>query len=244
MTSRRSKATKAGTKPKRLRALARPTRSRDDFPQSVVDYLADEVGNFCSICHRPTSGPSAEPNKNSNAGTAAHITAASPNGPRHDETISTKQRRSAGNGIWCCRVHGKLIDDDVSTFTVEMLREAKARAIDRARRSLLTGDPDPDGYRKQAHVTRRQIAQSVARAIDQVRWTMPAAAHSWSSWRADNRRSGELLVALDRFRMCIEEVHQARERARRSVAKTRGGARRLRGATLMAARRPMARRTA
>ncbi|MFN0251002.1 MAG: HNH endonuclease, partial [Kofleriaceae bacterium] len=64
----------------------------------------------------------------SNAGTAAHITAAAEGGPRYDKKLSKKERGSAENGIWCCRDHGKLIDDDSLFFSPEFLRAAKARA--------------------------------------------------------------------------------------------------------------------
>jgi hypothetical protein len=59
---------------------------------------------------------------------AAHITAASPGGPRFDSSLTPKQRRSIENAIWMCRNCGTLVDYDEEQFTVEQLREWKARA--------------------------------------------------------------------------------------------------------------------
>jgi hypothetical protein len=50
-------------------------------------------------------------------GVAAHITAASPGGPRFDPNLSDKERASATNGIWLCQNCAKLIDNDVAQFS-------------------------------------------------------------------------------------------------------------------------------
>jgi hypothetical protein len=105
------------------------THSRDDFSQSVKRTLAHRVGLRCS---RPecedTSGPRSDPSKSINVGVAAHITAASPGGPRFDSSLSEKDRCSALNGIWLCETCAKLVDSDSSAFTNEMLLAWKARA--------------------------------------------------------------------------------------------------------------------
>jgi hypothetical protein len=63
-----------------------------------------------------------------NLGVGAHITAASPGGPRYDPSLTPEQRASAENGIWLCQNDGKLIDNDVTRFTVELLKSWKAQA--------------------------------------------------------------------------------------------------------------------
>jgi hypothetical protein len=45
-------------------------------------------------------------------GVAAHITAASPDGPRYDQNLSSEQRKSPDNGIWLCQNCAKLVDND------------------------------------------------------------------------------------------------------------------------------------
>lgn len=69
----------------------------------------------------------------------AHITAASPGGPRYDDSLSAEVRRSAVNGIWVCQSCAKLIDNDDSRFTVETLKEWKERAENRALQNLNAG---------------------------------------------------------------------------------------------------------
>ena len=84
-------------------------------------------------CRAPTSGPSdSRASGASKVGVAAHITAASPGGPRYDATLTSDQRRSSDNGVWLCQTHAKQIDDDESRFTVQLLREWRRLAELRA----------------------------------------------------------------------------------------------------------------
>ena len=64
---------------------------RDDFQTQTKELLAKRVGYRCSNpgCRQPTSGPHDDPNRAISVGVAAHITAASPGGPRHDSNRST-----------------------------------------------------------------------------------------------------------------------------------------------------------
>ena len=89
-------------------------------------------------CRQPTSGPQADPSGAVNIGVAAHITAASPDGPRYDPTLSASQRSSAENGIWLCQTDGKLVDSDPVKYTVEYLREWKTTAEALSARELET----------------------------------------------------------------------------------------------------------
>jgi len=114
--------------------------SRDDFTQSTKDLVARRVGYCCSICGARTIGPSSESGQSVSVGVAGHITAAAKGGPRFDESLSAEARKSAENAIWCCELHGKLIDSDKSAFDPATLRALKIEAEDEARRSL--GRPD------------------------------------------------------------------------------------------------------
>lgn len=114
---------------------------RDDFPAKVRHVLAKRVGWRCSICGAPTSGPGAADDAVVNVGLAGHITAAAPNGPRFDETLSVSERRSSSNGIWVCQTCGHRIDHDTALFTVEELRRRKTAAESRALTEL--GQPAP-----------------------------------------------------------------------------------------------------
>ena len=66
-------------------------------------------------------------------GEAAHITAASPGGPRYAESLTSEQRREIGNAIWLCRICAKLIDTDIEKYTEKTLIDWKRIAEDRAR---------------------------------------------------------------------------------------------------------------
>lgn len=67
---------------------------------------------------------------------AAHITAASPGGPRYDAGLTAEQRGSATNGIWLCQTDAKLVDDDVASYPVDVLRSWKEHAEEGARAML------------------------------------------------------------------------------------------------------------
>src|SRR5262249_11945683 len=82
------------------------------------------------------SGPQADPSGTVNIGVAAHITAASPEGPRYDAALTPEQRSAADNGIWLCQTDGKLVDNDAVRYTAEGLRDWKARAEAAAAREL------------------------------------------------------------------------------------------------------------
>lgn len=104
--------------------------ARDDFRLEVKQVLAQRAGMSCSQpgCRRPTSGPRLDPEKAINVGVAAHITAASAGGPRYDSSLTSRERRSASNGIWLCQTCSVLIDRDAERYTASMIREWKQAA--------------------------------------------------------------------------------------------------------------------
>lgn len=111
---------------------------RDDFPTSVRETLAKRVGYLCSNpnCGQMTSGPQEDPTRTINLGVAAHITAASPGGPRYDVSLPRDQRLSVDNGIWLCQTCAKLIDNDTERYSIAVLRGWKRSAEQRAARRL------------------------------------------------------------------------------------------------------------
>ncbi len=114
----------------KLKTQRRVLEKRDDFPKSIKDTLFKRVGGFCSnpSCRTSTSGPHEDSSKAINIGVAAHITAASPGGPRYDSTLRSGERCAAENGIWLCGNCGKLIDSDTEQFTVSVLKSWKTEA--------------------------------------------------------------------------------------------------------------------
>jgi len=119
--------------------------SRDDFSPKGKALIAHSAGYLCSKpdCRAPTAGPTSDERKVANVGQAAHITAASPGGPRYDPNMTPEERSAPSNGIWLCAIHAKLVDDDESGVTVEVLRFWKAAAELRAAEKLGKPAKDP-----------------------------------------------------------------------------------------------------
>ena len=111
---------------------------RDEFSNGTKDLLAKRVGFKCSnpTCQQPTSGPQADPSGAINVGVAAHITAASADGPRYNPSLTSNRRRAGDNGIWLCQIDAKLVDNDTLRYTADTLTAWKAQAEDAATHAL------------------------------------------------------------------------------------------------------------
>jgi len=112
-------------------------KNRDDFREKIKLRIAKRAGWLCSYpsCRCLTVGGDIM------VGTAAHICAAAPDGPRYDPNQTPEQRRASENGIWMCRDHGTAIDAKDPEFTVAKLREWKAWAESAARAQVLREKP-------------------------------------------------------------------------------------------------------
>lgn len=103
---------------------------RDDFSKRTADTLAKRAGFRCSNpdCRRPTIGAEVGGPGIVNLGVAAHITAASPNGPRFEPALSSSQRSDIENGIWLCQSCAKLVDSDPVYFAAADLGAWREKA--------------------------------------------------------------------------------------------------------------------
>lgn len=139
-------------------------RNRDDFKKGTVLQIAKRAGWLCSFptCHKPTVGATSDDEGEINIGTAAHICAAAPGGPRYDETMSPEERSSVKNGIWMCRDHGKAIDSTDPEFTVGRLREWKKQAENESWRRVLRNEAAAG----QADTTNPQLAERIRIAAE------------------------------------------------------------------------------
>jgi tetratricopeptide (TPR) repeat protein len=103
--------------------------ARDDFTEPVKRESAFRAGHSCSNpdCRARTSGPQSGEDGTLNLGEAAHISAASPGGPRFDPALSPDERSSLKNSIWLCRICARRIDADPNAYPTELLREWKRK---------------------------------------------------------------------------------------------------------------------
>lgn len=102
---------------------------RANFKPKIRDLIAAAAGHQCSFpaCNRRTTGPGPTSEYISNSGYAAHIYAASIGGPRGQGGLSNAELSSAGNGIWLCGNHAKLVDNNRGTlYPPETLHSYKA----------------------------------------------------------------------------------------------------------------------
>lgn len=120
---------------------------RDDFTQKTKEAMAHRVGYRCSKpdCGIPTRGAASDDEGTINVGFAAHITAASPDGPRYDPSLTSGQRKHHSNGIWLCGTHAKLVDSDDAHFTVEELASWKRIAERRSFLEVVSSKLSPVG---------------------------------------------------------------------------------------------------
>jgi hypothetical protein len=99
-------------------------RDPNDFSPQTRRLLAERAGHRCSApsCRAATSGPSAtRRSEKSDAGEAAHISGARKGTARFDETLTSTERSAYENGVWLCRTHAKIIDDDADRFPNDLL---------------------------------------------------------------------------------------------------------------------------
>jgi hypothetical protein len=111
---------------------------RDEFSKESRRVIAARVGWRCSNprCRAFTEGPNADEAKSTSTGIAAHITAASPKGPRYDLSLTAEARGDVSNGIWLCETCARLIDSDNERFAVGLLRCWKTDSEDLTRREI------------------------------------------------------------------------------------------------------------
>lgn len=103
--------------------------TRDDFPARIVDILKKRAAFICSnpTCKNMTVAPSREnEEKVLYVGKAAHICAASSNGPRYDFDMTAEERSGIDNAIFLCSNCADMIDDNGGLdFSVAQLKQWK-----------------------------------------------------------------------------------------------------------------------
>lgn len=125
---------------------------RDDFTEKTKISIAKRVAFFCSNpqCRRITTGPKTEDEGSICIGVAAHISAASPGGPRYDPSLTPEARRHQRNGIWLCQICAKLIDSDEKRFTTPIIKAWRQSAEEMAFQEIAS---DPGLLKRSGNIT-------------------------------------------------------------------------------------------
>lgn len=82
-------------------------------------------GNRCAICRHELVIDSTPHDAESVVGEECHIISGKGAGPRHDPLFPEDKLDEPENLALFCRVHHKMVDDQVETYTVELLRSLK-----------------------------------------------------------------------------------------------------------------------
>lgn len=120
------------------------------FSAATIETLEARAGYRCSYpgCGRKTGGPSRESSSAvSKSGMACHIVARAKSGSarRVVPGATPAQKSHISNGIWMCYTHGKLIDTDEFTYTIDQLKKWRDLAEAVALFEHSTGTyPNPD----------------------------------------------------------------------------------------------------
>ncbi|MES2832899.1 MAG: hypothetical protein V4695_13015 [Pseudomonadota bacterium] len=151
----------------------------NDFSQKTIAALRQRVGSRCSNpeCRVPTTGPATIQHKINVIGEAAHITAASPNGPRYDAFLSSQERSNIYNGIWLCSNCSDLIDKDELCYTVPVLHRWKEYAERVAKSELgkaLPTEADLQFFKGLAlgSLPRTRMAEAVSKTVKVIKKEM------------------------------------------------------------------------
>jgi len=146
---------------------------RDEFSQDTKLVLAHRASLVCSnpYCEASTGGPQDDVSKALNVGVAAHITAASKDGPRYDPELTPEQRSSSVNGIWLCQNCAKLVDNDPSMYTAELLGAWKTNREICARNAI--GKTASRGNESEQQRKLRRIAPWKGMAVMLVKMASP-----------------------------------------------------------------------
>ncbi len=157
--------------------------NRDNFTKKTIEILAKRVGFFCSNpnCKIPTVGPNSDQEKATTIGIAAHITAASPGGPRYDANLTSEQRKHITNGIWLCGNCASLIDKDEENYPVELIHDWKKGAEQEMTDSL-------QGKTNTTNQTEKKTPFLEADLI----WSSGARIHK--GWSPKNRQIGDGII--------------------------------------------------
>ncbi len=98
------------------------------FSKRTIQQLAEATDHCCARCSIKTSYFDSVLGKRIGFGRAAHAVAASPGGPRFDDSYTVEQLKAADNGVHLCANCADLVDKLKDEFTVSALQEMQVNA--------------------------------------------------------------------------------------------------------------------
>lgn len=142
--------------------------------------LWGRAANRCAFpdCHRELVMDKSETDDESLIGQECHIIAREQIGPRGDSSLAPEARDNYDNLILLCNIHHKLIDDQINTFSVQVLKEMKSCHETWVRESLQGFDP-----------LRQRDDEIYAAFIEE--WIRYADVENWQSWTSFTLSFGE-----------------------------------------------------
>jgi hypothetical protein len=82
-------------------------------------------GNRCAICKHKLIIDATNKDDEAVVGDECHIISSELNGPRYDPSYPQEKLEAYENLILLCRIHHKMVDDQATTYTSEILRQMK-----------------------------------------------------------------------------------------------------------------------
>lgn len=198
-------------------AREKPTRTRDEFTETTKRIMAERVAWRCSFpnCNKITIGPQkGDETKSMNLGEAAHITAASLEGPRYDKDLDRTQRRAITNGVWMCRPHARFIDTDYKEYSAATLNIWKKQAEGMAYEYLMAqGDYQPEANSTLIALGAELLFWGIWKSVDGATWTFEI-----SSYLQGN---------LQKIRLYSDNLGQLNENQKFIIIESQGDARKI-----------------
>ena len=84
-----------------------------------------KTGNRCAICRQKLVVDETKLDAESVVGDECHIKSSKPDGPRYDLEFPAEKIDTESNLLILCKVHHKMIDDQLQTYSVSALIEIK-----------------------------------------------------------------------------------------------------------------------
>lgn len=111
---------------------------RDNFSNGTRHRLSDQVDHHCVFpgCWTLTSVPRPEGKGRVTVSHAAHVSAASENGPRYNPELTPEQRRALANGANLCATHATLVDRQSDRYPAETIQGWQGAAVETLQRNV------------------------------------------------------------------------------------------------------------